>query len=217
VRDESDVAADVATDVATDVEVGGATGDGVRLHHDPAYFRDMYDGDADPWGFDRRWYERRKYALTVAALPRERYARAFEPGCANGALTELLQPRCDRLFASELVPDVAARAAERMRAHDHVDVVTGSFPQWWPEGTIDLLVLSEVAYYLTRPGRELAGRRLLEHLAVGGDVVAVHYTGDTNYPMAGDAVAVWLDDFDALDRVTTLTDPSFELGIWTRS
>jgi trans-aconitate methyltransferase len=198
----------------SDVLTDGASGE---LHHDVAYFRDMYDGHDDPWGFDVRWYERRKYDITVAALPRERYRRAFEPGCANGALSDLLRARCDRLVASELLPDVAARAAERLRAHHHVDVVAAPFPQWWPEGTIDLLVLSEVAYYLSPHGREVAGRRLLEHLDVGGDVVAVHYTGDTNYPMQGSAVATWLDGLDGLHRVTTLNDASFELGVWTRT
>ena len=53
--------------------------------HELSYFADMYAGDDDPWGFDDRWYERRKYALTVAMLPDPRYRRALEPGCANGA------------------------------------------------------------------------------------------------------------------------------------
>jgi trans-aconitate methyltransferase len=176
----------------------------------------MYEGDDDPWGFDRRWYERRKFALTVAALPRERYRLAFEPGCANGALTELLQARCDRLIASEMLPAVASRAADRLRPHDHVAVVREVFPQWWPEDSIDLLVLSEVAYYLTPHGRDLARVRLAENLEVGGDVVSVHYTGETDYPMRGSAVAIWLDGFDELRRVTTLRDPSFELAVWNR-
>jgi len=41
-------------------------------------------GGDDPWGFTHRWYERRKRALTLASLPRERFARAFEPGCSVG-------------------------------------------------------------------------------------------------------------------------------------
>jgi len=57
--------------------------------HD-AYFVRMYATDPDPWGFDSSWYEQRKYALTLAALPERRYERAVEPGCANGALTALL-------------------------------------------------------------------------------------------------------------------------------
>ena len=35
----------------------------------PAYFEGMYAASPDPWGFQSRWYERRKYALTLALLP----------------------------------------------------------------------------------------------------------------------------------------------------
>jgi hypothetical protein len=55
-------------------EGDGAAG-GEPLFHDRAYFDDRFAGDPDPWGFDRRWYERRKHTLTVAALPAPRYRR----------------------------------------------------------------------------------------------------------------------------------------------
>lgn len=191
------------------------------LHHDPSYFRGMYaDGD-DPWGFDRRWYERRKYDLTLAALPRERYRRAFEPGCANGAFTERLAERCDEVAATELVDEVARRAHARLAGKTHVSVHCAPFPQWWPEGSIDLLVLSEIAYYLTTDGRRQAEASLLASLEPGGDVVAVHYTGETDYPMPGSAVALWLDGIDALERRVHHTDVAaadeqFELAVWRR-
>jgi hypothetical protein len=187
--------------------------------HDPAYFRAMYADGEDPWGFDRRWYERRKYALTMAALPRERYRRAFEPGCANGALTELLARRCDEVIAAELLDDVARRAHARHAGSPHVSVHCAPFPHWWPDGTIDLLVLSEIAYYLTAEGRRVAEAAVRRSLEPGADVVAVHYTGPTDYPMPGTAVAHWLDGVDGLNRVVTHVDASideagFELGVW---
>ncbi|MFE7421819.1 hypothetical protein [Rhodococcus sp. NPDC057529] len=61
----------------------------------PSYFDAMYAASPDPWGFGDRWYEQRKYALTLAALPRPRYRRAFEPGCSIGILTAALAHRCD--------------------------------------------------------------------------------------------------------------------------
>lgn len=50
-----------------------------------AYFEDMYRDAADPWHLAERWYERRKYDLTLAGLPLPRYRRAFEPACSVGS------------------------------------------------------------------------------------------------------------------------------------
>ena len=54
----------------------------------PSYFDDMYAANRDPWSLASRWYEQRKYAVTLACLTRPRYRRAFEPGCSIGVLTE---------------------------------------------------------------------------------------------------------------------------------
>ena len=72
----------------------------------PAYFDAMYQGAADPWGFEDRWYEQRKYAVSLALLPAARYRSAFEPGCSIGVLTRMLAGRCDELLSC----DVAAAA-----------------------------------------------------------------------------------------------------------
>ena len=180
------------------------------------YFSAMYADDDDPWGFDRHWYEQRKYALTLAALPHRRFDRALEPGCANGALTELLAPRCDHLIAFDFEPSAVARARQRLESHAHVDVVNARFPDCWPHGGGDLVVWSEVAYYLDSDSADRALVGLDSWLAPGGTLIAVHYTGDTNYPRHGSAIGPWLDSAGFLQRTTTVVDESFELGVWTR-
>ena len=76
-----------------------------HTHFDALYLR-----SSDPWQLASAWYERRKYAVTVAALPRERYRSGLEPGCSIGELTRLLAPRCDRLMAFDFA-DAAVRAS----------------------------------------------------------------------------------------------------------
>jgi hypothetical protein len=39
----------------------------------------LYADNIDPWDFTTNWYERRKYALTLAALPRKRYRKPSNP------------------------------------------------------------------------------------------------------------------------------------------
>ena len=63
----------------------------------PEYFEDVYNANDDPWNFASSEYEAAKYAATLAALPREKYASAFEIGCSIGVLTEKLAARCENL------------------------------------------------------------------------------------------------------------------------
>ena len=140
-----------------------------------AYFDRMWSTGDDPWDHGGRWYEARKYRLTVAALPRRRYRRAFEPGCGTGLLTALLAPRVDRLVAC----DRSARAVDvtRRRCADlaGVEVTRGRLPDGWPGGTFDLVVLSEVLYYLDDAQLDRALAHTVASLDPHGHVVAVHY------------------------------------------
>lgn len=181
------------------------------------YFESMYADEQDPWGFDSRWYERRKYALTLAALPERHYRRGLEAGCANGALTELLATRCDELYAFDLVEAAAERATERVSALPHVHVLQAQYPSYWPHEQGDLVVWSEIAYYLSEESADRAITGLERWLEPGGTLVAVHYTGETNYARRGSEIGPWLDAVGFLHRITSLVDEEFELGVWRRS
>jgi protein-L-isoaspartate O-methyltransferase len=155
----------------------------------PAYFDAMYAESGDPWGFTSRWYERRKYALTLAALPRERYRRGFEPGCSIGVLTALLATRCDSLLATDVAPAAVELATERLAAYDGVAVAELAVPQDWPEGSFDLIVLSEIGYYLSADDLELMLDRAVSSLEPGGTLAAVHWRHPVaDYPLRGDDV-----------------------------
>ncbi|MBV8349393.1 MAG: methyltransferase domain-containing protein, partial [Mycolicibacterium sp.] len=111
----------------------------------------MYAASADPWRLDSRWYEHRKYAITLSVLPRRRYRHAFEPGCSIGVLTELLLQRCDLVTSTDVAPAALDRADRRLRAagqRERVILHQHSIDQPWPTGDFDLVMLSEVAYYL---------------------------------------------------------------------
>jgi hypothetical protein len=153
----------------------------------PAYFDALYASAEDPWGFTSRWYEQRKYALTLASLPRRRYRSAFEPGCSIGVLSARLALRCDALLSA----DVAERAlsATRARVPGNVRVQRRQLPGDWPDEPFDLVVLSEVGYYLDAAGLAALVAATASGLEPGGDLVLVHWrhrVGD--YPLTGDAV-----------------------------
>lgn len=152
----------------------------------PEYFEKVYAGSADPWGFTTRWYEERKYALSLAMLPHRRYANAFEPGCSIGVLTALLAARCDRLLSCDVSPE-AVRQARRRAPGARVE--QRNLPGDWPEGPFDLIVFSEFLYYLGPEDLDRVLRLAGESLTPGGTLLAVHWRHlVADYPQTGDEV-----------------------------
>ena len=142
---------------------------------DRAYFSSMYRDIDDPWGLSGHYYERRKRSVVMASLPRERFRRAFEPGCATGELTGLLAQRCDHLVASDFVPEALIAARQRL-AHDrHVEVADMTVPNQWPEGTFDLILISELAYYLDDAALTKLAEKVATSLEKDGVLVACHW------------------------------------------
>ena len=173
------------------------------------YFDRLYAADPDPWGFTSRWYEQRKYALTVAALPAPTYARGLEVGCSIGVLTAGLAARCRLLTA--LDPSPVALTAARTRVPSSVRLIQGTVPHQWPAGTYDLVVLSEVGYYLDPADLGRLLDLIDRDLAPDGTVVACHWRHPVaDYPLTGDEVHAALTRWP---RVTHLEEEDFLLDV----
>ncbi len=182
-----------------------------------SYFEQLYAANIDPWGFESRWYEQRKYALTLAALPNARYRSAFEPGCANGVLSEALAVRCDRVLATDIIASTVERARSRLAAFDHVRVQVQSLPDGWPiDEPFDLIVLSEIAYYFDTATLQRILRLVNQSLEPGGTLVATHWRGATDYPLSGDQTHQIIGRSTTLQRRGRYEDPEFLLDVWTR-
>lgn len=139
------------------------------------HFDALFDADADPWRTRTRWYEARKRALTLAMLPAARFGRAFEPGCGAGELTLALAERCDALLATDASAQAARRARERVAGLAHVRVAQARLPRDWPAGSFDLVVVSELGYYLSTPDLHEFVAALQRSLTADGTVVACHW------------------------------------------
>ncbi|MEU3016797.1 MULTISPECIES: SAM-dependent methyltransferase [unclassified Nocardiopsis] len=179
------------------------------------YFDSVYAGEADPWGFRSRWYEHRKRALTLASLTRERYARAFEPGCSIGVLTSGLAARCDALLAWEVVPEAAARARSALTGAEHVEVGRAAVPEEWPGGGFDLVVLSELLYYFDDADLATVLALTVRSLTPEGTVVAVHWRHPVrDHVRSGDDAHRAVDAVPGLDRTVLHVERDFQLGVY---
>lgn len=182
-----------------------------------AYFEQRYSGSADPWNLVERWYEQRKYAHTLAALPRRRYRTAFEPGCSVGVLTADLAARCDSLLATDRVAAAADQAAVRTRELPHVQVRQMAIPEEWPAGSFELIVLSELLYYFDDETLRDVLACTAQALEPDGTLVTVHW----NHPVpehhrTGRELAPVLSATPGLTLLTDCRDPDFTLHVFGR-
>jgi SAM-dependent methyltransferase len=183
-----------------------------------SYFDKMYAAAADPWGFGERWYERRKYALTVASLPEQRYASAYEPGCSIGVLSGLLAQRCESLLCTDGSAAAVDRARLRLAASPGITVEQRWLPDEWPAGRFDLVVLSELLYYFDAAALPAVLERALSSLTAGGTLLAAHWRHPVpDYPMTGDQVHARLAEAAAgrgAIRVSEHAEDDFLLDVW---
>jgi LmbE family N-acetylglucosaminyl deacetylase/SAM-dependent methyltransferase len=145
-----------------------------------------YARKPEGWDFDGSWYERRKRAVTLAALPRERYRSALELGCATGVLTAELTERADAVLGTDIAAAPLARARLRAPA---ARFVQAQLPSEWPDGRWDLVVMSEVGYYLSPSDLDATIDRVLGSLDDDGVLVACHWRHpDDDAVTSGDVV-----------------------------
>ena len=137
-------------------------------------FDAMYGADADPWDVETSWYERRKLAVLLATLPREHYARAWEPGCGPGVVsTRARRPgrragRQRRLGRPRWRWPGGGPAPRRT-----CGTSVSELPEVPLDGPVDLLVVAEFLYYVADLPAALDA--LWSACAPGAHVVFLHW------------------------------------------
>lgn len=183
------------------------------------YFEQLYRDKADPWQFKTSPYEREKYRHSLEALPRDTYESALEIGCSIGVFTSLLASRCKALLAVDVSETALSAARTRCSDRNTVTFARRQLPQDHIEGCFDLIVLSEVAYYWDRADLTRAAGMIREVLAPRGDLLLVHYTAETNYPLSGDDAVRALRDHlgPAVEQLRADRRDLYRLDVWRKS
>jgi SAM-dependent methyltransferase len=185
---------------------------------DPGHFREKYAASPDPYGLAERWYEARKYALSVAILPREHYRAVFEPGCSIGVLTTRLASRCGTLLACDAIPDAVTSARARTAGLPGVRVEQRVIPRQWPAGSFDLIVLSELLYYYDDADLHQVLTLGTGVLRPAGHLLAVHWRHPApDHPRGGGEVHEILAAHPALARLARYRDPDFTAEVYARA
>lgn len=181
------------------------------------YFDQLFAGNDDPWAFRQRWYEQRKRALTLAVLTRSQYRAVFEPGCANGELSAALAPRCAHLLCCDTAQAAVDLARARLHGVAHARVEQWRLPAQWPAGSFDLIVLSELGYYLDAQDLAQLIERAQASLSPDGQLLACHWRpAIEGCPQTADQVHAALHQRLGLPRLVHVHDDDFLLDLWSR-
>ncbi|MBW6523394.1 class I SAM-dependent methyltransferase [Sphingomonas sp. RHCKR47] len=185
----------------------------------PDWFENLFREQGDPWSFETSAYEAAKYDHTLGSLSRERYDLALEVGCANGVLTQRLADRCAGLIAVDVSGTALAAARARCADHPQVRFERRQLPGDAPDALFDLVVLSEVIYYWDRHDLARAANYLRAHVRPGGEIMLVHWIGETDYPLSGDDAVEGLRSLlgDAVTVTLSERREQYRLDRWRRT
>lgn len=154
---------------------------------DLARFERLYQQSPDPWGYRTSRYEQEKYAATLAALPKQTHGLALEVGCSIGVFTGQLAGRCQYVVAIDFSLSALELARRNLQSVSNVDLLRASFPEETPPGSWDLIVCSEVLYYLQPPALADAIGWIKTQLSFGASVLTVSWRGiGRDEPLTGD-------------------------------
>jgi cyclopropane fatty-acyl-phospholipid synthase-like methyltransferase len=183
-----------------------------------ADFESLYQRDADPWGYRSRRYERDKYQATLDACGPGPFSCALELGASIGVFSAMLAPRCSQLTTLDGAP-TAVHAAERvLHEQANVRVLLGTIPDAIPAGPVDLVVASEILYYLDPDALVATLASLSGVLSSGGRLVAVHWrpTGPDR-PASAETVHAALRSLSWLEEVDDRSTDDYLLNVYERS
>jgi hypothetical protein len=140
-----------------------------------ADFEARYRADPDPWGYLVSDYERRKYESTLAACCPGPFACALELGGSIGVFSAMLAPRCARLLTVDVSPTAVRDARARLAGHPTAEPIVGAIPAAIPQLPFDLVVASEILYYLSDADFAATLALLQRNMVPGAPLVAVHW------------------------------------------
>jgi peptidoglycan/xylan/chitin deacetylase (PgdA/CDA1 family)/2-polyprenyl-3-methyl-5-hydroxy-6-metoxy-1,4-benzoquinol methylase len=189
-------------------------------------FETIFAAQSDPWHYTSQ-YEQTKYEQTLELLPPVKIKQALELACAEGHFTAQLAPRVGSLIATDISQIALDRAAKRCAGLENIRFIRLDLTKDSLAGRFDLIVCSEVLYYVGGL-EELRGVacRLADALEPGGYLLTAHanlivdepdQTGfDWGHPFGAKVIGETLASVGSLRLVKELRMPLYRIQLFQR-
>jgi len=179
-----------------------------------ATFEARYRAEGDPWRTLSDPAERAKADAVLSACGDGPFASVVDLGAGLGVLAAALAYRSRRLLALDAAPTAVAAAAGRLARWPGARAAVAVLPDDLPRDTFDLVVASEVLYYLSPAAFAATLRWLDGAVAPAGKVVAVHWTGSApDLQRSADDVHVALARCPRLTSTATTRAETYRLDV----
>lgn len=180
------------------------------------YFEDLYRHNNDPWGYDSHWYEARKRQICLALLTRPRYPKVLEVGCSNGHLSIHLAQRAEQLLCIDVSECAVQLASERLQEFEHVVVENRKIPEDYSIQKFDLILISEMAYYLSANELHQFIEMLKHSLNDDGEILCCHWRHEIqDFELNAEQVHQAFQQHFPFHHYLSLNDPDFMIDVWT--
>lgn len=138
----------------------------------------LFGKRVDPYQYHNSPRELEKQEKVLSLVSGRKYKNGMEIGCAEGVFTKKLAPLCEKLTAVDISETALARAREHCADQPNITFLQTNIrhfpfkPEW------DLMVVSEVFYYLNKKEIQPHFVSFLERFSQGlmsqGRLIVVH-------------------------------------------
>jgi hypothetical protein len=180
-------------------------------------FEHLYRLDPDPWSYRTSPYEQNKYAATLRACGSGVFDSALELGGSIGVFSARLAPRCRSLVTVDCSPTAVRLARGKLSGHPHARAILGEIPGDLPAGPFDLVIASEVLYYLDRDALTATLAALEHRMLAKARLVCVHWrTPGPERPLTADEVHAYVRSLPWLHAQRDGSNDDYRLDVLER-
>ncbi len=204
----------------------GVNGASNSVFHTRSYFETLFTMQYDSSKYTSP-YEQTKYEQILSLLPSNKFRRALELACAEGHFTVRLAPHVNNLIAADILQAALDRAAKRCADMKNIRFVLLDITRNPLPGHFDLIVCSEVLYYVgSREELQAVAWKITDALEAGGYLLIAHAnlvvddpdkTGfDWDLPFGAKVIGETFTGIPSLRLVKELRTPLYRIQLFQR-